>query len=375
MKYFADKIGDFSVMKEKLEEMEKNSAVKGIVLLLCVENNFDTKEFDSVLKKITKPIVGGMFAGLIIDGKKQEKGIIIVGLEIDIKYRLFEDLEKEEQKYDMEFREIDENLKKNSTIIVLFDGFSAGAERFKEEIFNNVGLEYNYIGGGAGGLSPERMECIISNKGATGDSGLMILLECMSGVGVAHGWDKISEPLKVTEAKKNKIISLDWEKAFDVYKDKIKSIHSEEIDRNNFFDIARLYPFGIEKMDSGMVVRDPIKMCDGNIICFGEVPENSYVYILSGSKDKLIKGAKNAKIEAVKSFEERNGIKPTDKSITLFIDCISRAMFLEDDYQKEIDIIKSNNFIGILTIGEIGNVGSSYLELYNKTSVVGILEV
>ena len=64
----------------------------------------------------------------------------------------------------------------------------------------------------------------------------------------------------------------------------------------------------------------------------------------------------------------------------IIIDCISRILFLEDEFQIELNEIikvlraKHNNISisGALTLGEISSYGKGYLEFYNKTCVVGL---
>ena len=57
----------------------------------------------------------------------------------------------------------------------------------------------------------------------------------------------------------------------------------------------------------------------------------------------------------------------------MFIDCISRVLFLEKDFEKELAAVYDPKYplFGALTIGEIANNKHDYLEFYNKTSVVG----
>ncbi len=59
------------------------------------------------------------------------------------------------------------------------------------------------------------------------------------------------------------------------------------------------------------------------------------------------------------------------------IDCISRVLFLEDSFVKEIDsvsnIIGDLPLVGALTLGEIANKSDTYIDFYNKTCVVGTL--
>ena len=63
-----------------------------------------------------------------------------------------------------------------------------------------------------------------------------------------------------------------------------------------------------------------------------------------------------------------------DKTI-LAIDCISRVLFLGDYFFREIRAISRGDIpmIGALTLGEIANSGSDFMQIYNKTCVVGIL--
>jgi hypothetical protein len=45
---------------------------------------------------------------------------------------------------------------------------------------------------------------------------------------------------------------------------------------------------------------------------------------------------------------------------------------LEDSFQEELKAVKTPNkaLFGALTLGEVANSGSDYLEFYNKTAVV-----
>ena len=57
-----------------------------------------------------------------------------------------------------------------------------------------------------------------------------------------------------------------------------------------------------------------------------------------------------------------------------FIDCISRVLFMEDNFKKELEAVSDGVFtFGALTIGEIASMGDAYLEFYNKTAVVAVL--
>lgn len=141
---------------------------------------------------------------------------------------------------------------------------------------------------------------------------------------------------------------------------------SEPISKDNFFDIAKSFPFGLNTITDEKVVRDPIVLDGSSLVCVGNVPEDSYIDILFGESDALIKAARHAAYIS----EENRDFK---QEFTLFIDCISRVLFLEDDFKSEIGVVYRSDMplVGALTFGEIANNGRDYLAFYNKTSVVG----
>ena len=63
------------------------------------------------------------------------------------------------------------------------------------------------------------------------------------------------------------------------------------------------------------------------------------------------------------------------------IDCISRVLFLGDDFSKELEAVQNEIkisgeefvFSGALTLGEISSYGENRLEFFNKTIVMGMM--
>ena len=129
----------------------------------------------------------------------------------------------------------------------------------------------------------------------------------------------------------------------------------------------RQYGVGTEK-----IVRDPVTLgTHGELICVGEVPEESYVDILSGNAASLIDAAGSALRLSRDAFPVQAA-----RRTTLLIDCISRVLFLEDEFQQELKAAfeEETPLFGALTLGEIANSGKDYLEFYNKTAVIAALE-
>lgn len=64
------------------------------------------------------------------------------------------------------------------------------------------------------------------------------------------------------------------------------------------------------------------------------------------------------------------------------MDCIGRAMFLQEDFKEELMAITNGleargmDLIpeGVLSMGEIASMGGDLVELLNKTIVVGVFD-
>jgi hypothetical protein len=365
--------GNFNTLKSIIEEMDRDKSIKGIMVYTCDLNNFTEDMFFPILNKCKTSIFGGVFPSILSNGQKYDKGSIVIGFKSNVKSQIVHDIHH--SNIEDELSNFNGHLDEGKTFLINIDGLSEGVELFKEELFYTLGLSKNYIGGGAGSISFERKPCVICNEGLLKDAAVVSLIDVDSGVGVAHGWDNISEPMKVTKSEGNNIISLNWEPAFSVYQEAIKKLSGHHINEDNFFEIAKAYPFGISKIGNEMIVRDPICVIDrGTLLCVGAIPQNSFVYLLNGNEESLIKGAEQAKINAINGFTNITGRAISENTVTLFIDCISRALFLKDDYHKELEVLGNEAVYGALTLGEIANMGKAYLELYNKTSVVGMLE-
>ncbi|MEA1981240.1 MAG: FIST C-terminal domain-containing protein [candidate division Zixibacteria bacterium] len=361
---------EIKALQKQLSSLEDDDTVHGILLLACDANNYSPEKLDIILTSFTKPIFGGVFPGIIFNDHRYETGFIVMACDWSPSLSLIENLSSSETDFDGELIKLAKKYSDTNTMFIFIDGFAERVGAFIESIFSIFGLENNYIGGGAGSLSLKQKPCIITNEGLKQDCAIICGTTIKSGIGVKHGWETIAGPYKVTSADKTIINELDNKPAFEVYKEAVDKYTGQSIGQDNFFDIAKGCPFGIEKIDAEKVVRDPLFLGENSsLICVGEVETGSFVNILSGNKESLIQAAGQAVTMAMQSMEG------DPEHFIFFIDCISRVLFLENDFEQEIATVysKSKNLpvFGALTIGEIANNGKDYLEFYNKTSVIG----
>lgn len=368
--------GTLEGLKSAIADVTNNNETKGLLILSADDNGFTPNVIDPLLQEISLPLFGGIFPQIIYGSQKFRRGSIVIGFTTDINIQFISELSSSTTQFDEIIDERIPNTGDAKTMFVIVDGYSTRVSSLIESLFNIFGLELNYIGGGAGSINPvkidlNQMPCLLTNHGIKKDGAILALADIESGIGVSHGWDIIlSGPHKVTESEGNVLKTIDWRPAFEVYKEVIEINSEHSITEENFFEIAKSYPFGITKMESESIIRDPFAVNENNGLIFNvEIPQESFVNILTGDVRSLINAAENAYLESSASFRGKE-----DKCV-LVVDCISRVLFLKELFHKEIAVMSESatSLVGVLSIGEIANSGQDYLELYNKTCVVGTL--
>lgn len=339
-----------------------------LLILSADDNNYNKCVIDSLLINAKSKIMGGIFPQIIYEKKNYSIGTVICVLDDIIDVTVIQDLSMNNNISDFIEDNIIVDTKTTNTIFVLVDGLSKNIGSVINGLFENFGLFVNYIGGGAGSLTFIQKPVIYTNEGLLEDCAQIGITKLRSSIGVKHGWEAISNPFKVTKSSKNIVLELDYKPAFEVYKEVVEFNSHLKFNNTNFFDIAKGYPLGINKLSGEMIVRDPIMTQNNALICVGDVAENVFVSILKGEDENLINSAKKANEEAKESVDF--------DSFTLFIDCISRVLFLNDKFSDELEQVYDKNIItfGALTLGEIANNKNHYLEFYNKTAVVAKIE-
>jgi hypothetical protein len=366
--------GKVEEFKDKIDLIINKKEYTSILILACEANEYVSDEINAIIRELEIPIFGGIFPSIIYKKVAYNKGSILVGIKNEINIHLLVNIDNENNNFEKKLSENIENSSNKKTLFVFVDAFSSRITELIESLFNVFGLGYNYLGGGAGSLANmTSTPCIFTPKGLLTQAAIIVAIDIDSSIGVKHGWEKIGNPMRVTSSHNQTIKTLDWANAFDVYKEAILAHSGEKIIKDNFFDIAKTYPFGIIKIESEYIIRDPFEVTEkGELNCFGNVPENSFVYIMHGERQNLIDAAKEAKLVAKMDTEVA-----TSYNTVIFIDCITRSIFLGNKFENELEAVYDPNYhlIGMLSIGEIANNGKYFLEFYNKTSVIGLIKL
>lgn len=350
------------------------SNAKSLLILACDDNNFTPQQINPLIIHCCLPIFGGIYPKLIYKKQLMQQGCIIIGLQQNTEVSLINQLSKlatdEQIEQAIEEAQLNQNqIVNNDNFLMFYDSLINNIEPFIDCLFGSLDHHISIIGGGAGNLDFKQKPCVFTNQGLLADVIQLVNLKNEIITGSGHGWQVMQGPFLVSEAEKQTVKSINYSPAFNVYKEAIENSSDYVFNDDNFFDIAKHFPLGVEDINKQLVVRDPILTNNGYIQCVGDIPVNSMVYLLNGSISSLIHSAKEAAISATKKVDGN------EFSATMVFDCISRVLYMEDNFNQELDLIaeecSGQLLFGVLSLGEIANSQSGAIKLLNKSTVIG----
>lgn len=250
----------------------------------------------------------------------------------------------------------------HSTIITFFDAACLGIESFLEEVFDMLGPQPNYVGGGAGMLDFAPSPCVIDQDGVHEAVAVIGVLEVGSTAQVGHGWQPVGDSMRVTAIEGRQLHELEHRPAGQLYREQVAAIAG--MTQEAVADHLHSYPLGVVGFGEEVVVRDVIGFDGGDLLLVAETSHWAVVRLLHGDDASLLAAA--AEVRSAIPVE-------TDQEQPLLVfDCISRLLHLGERFEEEQQALGgAGGLVGAATIGEVCNPGDRFIDLYNK-AVVGV---
>lgn len=253
----------------------------------------------------------------------------------------------------------------HGTVFMLPDGFAANISQVVRGLYNMMGPEFRYVGGGAGDNLRFFKTYQFTEAGVESDALAVALLDGVTiQTGIGHGWKPTGDPVIITVAEGKRVFEMDGRPAFEVYSERLGGIPVDK-----FAEYGMRHPLGIPDIAGNYLIRDPLAVNDDQSIDFvTEVPRNAVVSIMEGDVTTLIDMAR-----AVAQAAAQEMAKP---QFILLFDCISRYLFMDEEFAGELEAIREAvgvevPILGSLTFGEVGSYTDVPL-FHNKTTVIAV---
>ncbi|MFH1658936.1 MAG: FIST C-terminal domain-containing protein [Pseudomonadota bacterium] len=255
------------------------------------------------------------------------------------------------------------------TLFLLFDGMVPNVASILDDIYLELSNRVEYGGVNAGSETFQPMPCLFDEIQVVGDGVLGLLLPGNMAPTLEHGFAQPEQAMSATSTEGNRIAMIDWRPAFDVYQEIIKAQYGIDLQRDNFYEYAVHFPFGILRANGDVVVRIPVALTDdGSLYCVGEIPENAMLVLLQAPAA----GAHGCIVRLADRLRGAHGPMQGAQVLTFY--CAGRRMHLGKDAEKELAELqaetRAGEMGGALSLGEIGStVRWGYPMFHNATLV------
>ncbi len=188
-------------------------------------------------------------------------------------------------------------------LVLLTDGLLPGQEEILAGAYGVVGASMPIIGGSASpdpvaGRPYQLHGRDVLTEGAVG---IAIASDGPLGVGVAHGWRKVGEPMIVTRSANGDVLTLDDRPALTAYLDRLGAPAAAYRDEAAFEQFAMTRPIGIRRRNGAEVrsVNNPAGVRGRWLRSSGEIPEGGLVWMMEGDEASVLASASDACRDAV----------------------------------------------------------------------------
>lgn len=186
--------------------------------------------------------------------------------------------------------------------------------------------------------------------------GLALGSDAKLGIGIAHGWHKVGEPMLVTSSNGGRLFHLDDLPALDAYLGRIEADRSLLEDIKAFREAAFTRPLGLSRRtgEDIRVVHDG-DLDDGSLLCLADVPQGGLAWLMEVDDESLIAAGAQSCAQAVDALD---GQPPVG---VLVFDCGARKVMLgEDGMRREVAAMTEAAcgvpLAGFYTYGEIARI-------------------
>ncbi len=260
------------------------------------------------------------------------------------------------------------------TLFLMVDAIFPRVGSLLDELYLRLSDRVHYMGANAGSETFKPIPCLFDSKRTVQGGVLAILLKGRGAV-LEHGYEVPDRMIAATSTEGNRIKQIDWKPAFEVYQAMGRALYGAEISRENFYECAVHFPFGIVRANGIILVRIPVALEeDGSLFFAGEVPANSMLALLAAP---LVDSTRTVDT-LVRGLGEIYG-STGGKDLLLFY-CAGRRLHLgvpgaEGELHQLSSRSEAEAVAGALSLGEIGSTTEwAYPLFHNATLLASVWE-
>ena len=257
------------------------------------------------------------------------------------------------------------------TVFLVFDSMLPQVGTLLDQLHSEFDDTLLYAGVNAGSETFQPMPCLFDENRHIGNGVLGLFVAPQTQVVVRHGYPVSKRLMAATSTHGNRIDTIDGRPALEVYQSVIKEEYDVTLTRENFYDHAVHFPFGvITALD--VLVRIPVALNDdGSLICVGEIPPSTMLRLL---RAPALENS-NCVAEIVDLLNPTSQTWSEKRPLLTFY-CAGRRMHFGDQAAQELKELKTSTqsslLMGALSLGEIDSLEDFKLPRFHNAALVCI---
>lgn len=250
-------------------------------------------------------------------------------------------------------------------LFLVFDGMLPDIASQLLGLYERIRDAVRYGGVNAGSETFQPMPCLFDAERTVGNGVLGLLLPPAARLVACHAYPVSRGLMKATSTAGNRIDRIDGRPAFAVYQEVVRQEYGVDLTRENFYDYAVHFPFGVvTALD--VLVRIPVALAeDGALFCVGEVPPNCLL--------RLLRAPALEDSACVDGIAGTLGPAVAGRPLTTFY-CAGRRMHFGDAAVREMARLReatgATALAGALTLGEIDCEDALGMPRFHNATVV-----
>lgn len=358
---------DEAQLQARFEDFKRDNPGGGVLILLAEADKEWVQAIQAIARAGSISMAGAIFPEVIADHQFHKRGMVIVYLPVMQDYVMIQQAEDHSAEWMAGqiagYSKV--SKEKGETLFMIFDSMLPNIASIVDQVYLHLGDRINYAGVNAGSETFTPMHCLFDEKASYQNAVLSLCFNARTKTFLEHGFTPPEHIIAATSSEGNKISSIDWRPAFDVYAELAERQYQIEINKENFYQYAAHYPLGIIRMDGSIICRIPVAFEeDGSIYCVGEVPQNAVLTLLKANYPDFEYTARHL-AEQLVALE-------TDNILSFY--CAGRRMQLEDKAQLELEtldkLLPAKTLYGALSLGEIGSLIPGGYPLFHNATLV-----
>jgi len=362
--------GDQTIAPQ-LQRWRDESPQCGVFALVAEQSAEEVPGLQALFRELGIPLLGAIFPEIHLAGRFYRRGALLVSMDPRWEFQSMVEFEADDEKLASQIESLASTLRGHlserepATLFTIFDALVPKIGSILETLYLQLAESVHYTGASAGSETFQPMPCLFDAERLIGNGLLVMLLKPHEGAMLDHSYQVPEEIIAATSTEGNRINSIDWRPAFEVYRERVRQLYGVEIDRHNFYDYSVHFPFGILRADDEVVVRIPVSLEeDGSIFCVGEVPEHAVLTLLEAPRPTDLHSAGRL----ARGMRERGG------RVLNFYCAARKHHFGEAAAVSELQELHSalghEELFGASSLGEIGSSQRGGYPLFHHATLV-----